>query len=917
MTNPNDITYLIDGSGYIFRAFYAIQRLTTKAGFPTNALYGFLKMMQRTIAQANSSKVAVIFDAGRKTFRNDLYPEYKANRSECPPELVEQMPFFREISRALGLPVLECVGYEADDIIATLTAKLVANGQQVVVVSGDKDLMQLVSDQVQIWDTMKDQRYGISGVIEKFGVGPSQVTEILALTGDSSDNIPGVDGVGPKTATQLIQKYSTVEGVISHVEDIKNDAEIRNRKKIAESISSNLELLRLARRLVEVDYNVPLQALQDGNCDIEALLTKREIDADHLGELFERFEFTSLFKEFQKIIGVSRNAKAAAAFDYKTVSAQDFAAWSRELYAQREFSFDLETTSLKLHEAKIVGISYCWNDSAAWYVPIGHSALDSSAQPNQVLWSELSRTLGAIFADSTVKKCGQNLKYDVSILEINGIPVRGVSFDSMVAAYLLNPDSRSFNLTALANDLLQLPVIEYEQVTEGVADFAAVSIEAATRYACQDAHYAWLLKEKLLPLVNEATLTRVLNELEMPLVPVLAHMERLGVKVDRELLCSMSAEFELQLKELEVKIYSCADCEFNINSPKQLADLFFNKLAISTKGIKKTKTGFSTDSSVLEKLADIHPLPALILEYRGLHKLKSTYTDALVEVISPVTGRVHTRLNQTITSTGRLSSSEPNLQNIPVQSQTGGRIRSAFIPESGSFFIAADYSQIELRLLAHLSADETLIRAFNAGVDIHASTAREIMGLSANDEVTDHQRRLGKTINFGIVYGMGPFSLAKQLGVPVQQASAYITNYFNRYPRVKGYFSKLEEAALSNGEVQTIFGRKRIISSIDTSGRDQGFAMRAAINAPLQGSAADIIKLAMIKVEQLLADKFAGAKLILQIHDELLVEAPDHGTAQNAQLIEAIKDAMESVITLSVPLKVDAGSGRNWQEAQS
>jgi DNA polymerase-1 len=911
MTTSSDRTYLIDGSGYIFRAFFAIQRLSTKSGFPTNALFGFLKMIQKTVSEANSSKIAIIFDAGKKTFRNDLYPEYKANRTECPPELLEQMPYFSELSRALGLPVLLCPGYEADDIIATLTSKLVEKKQDVVIVSGDKDLMQLVSEHVQIWDTMKDKHYDIEGVKEKFGVPPSQVTEVLGLMGDSSDNVPGVDGIGPKTATQLIQKYGTVENIITKVEEIKNDPEIRNRKKIGESIESGLEILRLSRKLVEVDPNVPLDEIQDGSANIEELLTKKELDVAHLRELFEKFEFHSLFKDFQRILGASHNKEIADGFDYKAVLADDFADWVRSLAAQGEFSFDLETTSLSLHEAQIVGASFCWDDSSAWYVPLGHKG-----ESGQVSWNDFAEATREIFADRKVSKCGQNLKYDIGVLGIHGIPVEGVTFDSMVAAYLLNPDSRSFNLTALAHEFLQLPVIEYDVVTEGAQDFSEVTIPKATRYACQDAHYAWLLKGKLLPMIDEAGLAKVFNVLEVPLIPLLARMESVGVKVDRARLKQMSVEFEDQLKGLESRIYELAGCEFNINSTKQLAEVLFTKLGISTKGVKKTKSGFSTDSSVLEKLSETHDLPKLILEFRSLHKLKSTYTDALQEDVCEKTGRVHTRLNQTITSTGRLSSSDPNLQNIPIKSKEGGRIRSAFIPEKGSFFVAADYSQIELRLLAHLSSDENLIRAFKEGTDIHANTAREIMGLSQGDEVTDNERRVGKTINFGIVYGMGAFRLGKELGIPVGQASSYIQNYFSRYPRVKAYFAKLEEAALSNGEVQTIFGRKRVISSIDTSGRDQGFALRAAINAPLQGSAADIIKVAMIEVDKLLREKFPASSLILQIHDELLIEAPDHGAAKNKELLDAVQQAMEGVMELSVPLKVDVGSGHSWQEAQ-
>lgn len=912
MTQPHETTYLIDGSGYIFRAFYAIQRLSTKDGFPTNALFGFLKMVLKTIDTANSSKVAIIFDAGRKTFRNDLYPEYKANRDECPPELVQQMPYFRELSKAIGLPVLEAPGYEADDIIATLTAKLVAQKKDVVIVSGDKDLMQLVSDHVTIWDTMKDKRYKAPEVVEKFGVEPTQVTEVLALTGDTSDNVPGVDGVGPKTAAQLIVKYNDVEGVISNIEAIKSDAEIRNRKKIAETIEANLDQLRLARKLVEVDSKVPLQEISGDGENIDELLSKRDVDAEHLGDLFNRFEFTTLFKEFKNVLGAAARQKTSDHYTYKTILAADFPAWCEEFLQQKDFAFDLETTALEIHNAEIVGISVCWDDKVAYYIPVGHKGAEG-----QVTWSSFVEHTTRHFANPEVKKSGQNIKYDISILELNGISVEGVAFDTMVAAYLLNPDSRSFNLTALAEEFLHLPVIEYDEVTDGAENFSGVTIEAATQYACQDAHYAWLLKGILGPRLEEEGLTKVFEKLEVPLVPVLARMERVGVKVDAKTLESMSAEFAGQLSELEKQIYSHAGQQFNINSPKQLTEIFFDKLGISTKGVKKTKTGFSTDSSVLEKLAEVHPLPALILEYRSLHKLKSTYTDALAQVINPKTGRVHTRLNQTVTSTGRLSSSDPNLQNIPVQSEAGRRIRSAFIPESGKFFIAADYSQIELRLLAHLSGDKNMIAAFNEGTDIHANTAREIMGLGAFDEVSDEIRRIGKTINFGIVYGMGAFRLSRELGIPVHQATTYINNYFARYPRVKEYFAKLEDAAMSNGEVQTIFGRKRVISAIDTSGRDSGFAMRAAINAPLQGSAADIIKIAMIKVDSMLRSSGIDAKLILQIHDELLIEAADRGAAENEKLMRSVQEAMESVMELSVPLKVDAGSGRTWTEAQA
>jgi DNA polymerase-1 len=917
MTETKHTAYLIDGSGYIFRAFYGVAPLSTKDGFPTNALYGFVRMLFKTLTLAGSERVAVVFDAGKKTFRNDLDPEYKANRSECPPELLKQMPHFSELCSALGVTVLQQQGYEADDIIGTLVEKLATDDTEVVVVSGDKDLMQLVTSRVTIWDTMKDQRFGIPQVIEKFGVPPEKVVEILALTGDASDNVAGIDGVGPKTAAQLIEKYQSVEGVIASTAAIKEDSSIRNRKKIAEAIESNPERLRLSRRLVEIDRKVPLEGPLGGDVgkldNMDELLTRRELDGAHLGALFDRFEFSTLLKEFPKVVSKRSTTDAQKDFVYKTVRRADFADWLLQFLKQDQFSFDTETTSLAIHEAKIVGLSFCWHNSEAYYIPLGHT----QSPEEQVSWSEFKAGVAAHFANASVKKSGQNIKYDISVLELNGIHVAGVDFDSMVAAYLLNPDSRTFNLTALANDFLSLPVIEFEEVTAGAKDFSDVALEPATRYAAQDAHYAWLLKGVLLPRIEEEGLLKVLHELEVPLIPVLASMERSGVGVDVETLRKMSAEFQAQLLILETQIYTCAGQEFNINSTKQLAEILFVKLGIPTKGLKKTKTGISTDSSVLERLADQHPLPQLILEYRLLHKLKSTYTDALVEDISPITGRVHTKLNQTITGTGRLSSSDPNLQNIPIQSVEGRRIRSAFIPAPGKILISADYSQIELRLLAHMSDDANLIRAFRDGVDIHASTAREIMGLAVHEEVPDDVRRIGKTINFGIVYGMGAFRLSRELGIPVSQASNYINNYFDRYPRVREYFKRLEEEATANGFVQTIFGRKRVIGSIDTGGRDQGFAMRAAINAPIQGSAADIIKLAMIKVAELLKTLSYDASLVLQIHDELLVECSDRGEADNKNAMNLLTTTMEEVLQLSVPLRVEAGMGYTWQEAQS
>jgi len=913
MENSAHPVYLIDGSGYIFRAFYAVQPLTTKDGFPTNALFGFIRMLLRTLTEASSDRIAIVFDAGRETFRNELYPEYKANRTECPPELVKQMPYFREVSRALGLPVLEQKGFEADDIIATLADRLAAVNDDVVIVSGDKDLMQLVTDRVSIWDTMKDQRYGPAEVTEKFGVPPEQVVEVLALMGDTSDNVPGVDGVGPKTAAQLIQKYQSVEGVIAHLSEVKDDSSIRNRRKIVEAIESDLDQVRLCRKLVEVDRCVPLKNEGDSQIHMAEMLQRREIDGTQLRDLLNRFEFTSLLRDFPDVQVQNTEPFESLNEHYHLVLKSDFETWVTTFVEQSAFAFDLETTSLAVHEAKIIGISICWNETEAYYIPIAHK----ERAEEQVSWSDFCEAVGERFLSANVKKCGQNIKYDISVFELNGLSVAGIEFDSMVAAYLLNPDARSYNLTVLAREFLNRATIEFEDVTTGLNDFSEVPLNKALQYAGQDAHYAWLLREKLQAKLRDGNLETLMADFEVPLIPVLARMERNGIGVDLAKLKEMSREFEEQLKQLEQRIFAAADFQFNINSPKQLADVLFAKLAIPTKGVKKTKTGLSTDSSVLEKIAHLHPLPQLVLDYRLLHKLKSTYTDTLANEVSPVTHRVHTKLNQTITATGRLSSSEPNLQNIPIQSSEGRRIRSAFVPGKGNILFSVDYSQIELRLLAHLSGDENLIHAFVENDDIHSRTAREILGISANEEVPTEARRMGKTINFGIVYGMGAFRLARELGIPVARATEYINNYFNRYPRVKEYFKRLEEEATSEGVVHTLFGRKRIIAALDTSGRDQGFALRAAINAPLQGTAADIIKLAMIKVDAFLCGLKKQDTLVLQIHDELLLECEDKGQAANQALVRQVVEIMEHVVELAVPLRVDAGMGYNWNEAQS
>lgn len=914
----NTRVYLVDGSGYIFRAFYAVQPLTTKDGFPTNALFGFTRMLLKLLTASDSQHVVVVFDAGRDTFRKEMYEDYKAHRKETPEELVKQLPYFKEIAAALGLPVYELQGYEADDIIGTFADRFTKAGIETVVVTGDKDLMQLVDERVSIWDTLKDKHYYRKEVEEKFGVPPEKVVEFLGIAGDSSDNVPGLSGAGPKTALQLIQKFGDIETILKSVEAIRADPEIRNRKKLAETIEADPEILKTSRKLVEIDRHTPVKIAHNGGTAVIQDLSDEEVlgyslrkphDKDKLGELLHRFEFISLAKELDVVLRLPIEPKDK--IKVEVIDARRFKSWAKELSALPEFAFDVETTSLDVRAAKIVGASFSNDAQSAVYVPIGHVSPGSF---EQVAAEEFFSTLKPIFESEKIKKCGQNLKYDISILAEQGIEVRGTAFDSMLASYCLNPDRGSHGLTALASEYLGERVIEYDDLVGEAPDFSHVAIDKAAEYAGQDANFAWRLKEVLGKKIAEEGLGEVFDKIEVPLISVLSRMERRGVLIDAALLGKMSGELSVKCEDLQKKIYEAAGTEFNMNSPKQLSEILFVKLGIPTKGLKKTKTGISTDSSVLERLAHQHPLPGLILDYRGLFKLKSTYVDALPAQISAYTGRLHAKFNQAVTGTGRLSSSDPNLQNIPIQTAEGRRIRTAFIADEGRSIISADYSQIELRLLAHLSKDKTLIAAFREGRDIHEATAREILRIPPLLEVTSEQRRIGKTINFGLIYGMGPYRLARELGIPNALAEEYIDEYFARYAGVKEFFAAMEHKANTEGVVATLFGRKRYIASIDASGRDQGFVLRAALNAPIQGTAADLVKIAMIAIDAKAESEAPGLSMIMQIHDELVFECPE-------PLVEAavklIRREMEGAASLLVPLKVDVGVGSNWEEAHN
>lgn len=909
--------YLIDGSGYIFRAFFATPPLSTSEGFPTNALFGFARMLMKLVRDLNSKDIVMVFDAGKETFRNELYADYKANRSECPEELAPQMPYFRELSEALGFTILQQEGVEADDIIGTVSDFCLSHGVEVVVVSADKDLTQLVNEQVTVYDPMRDRTFTPATVREKFGVEPSQMVEYLAIAGDSSDNIPGLRGAGPKTAAQLVHRYGSVENILARLEEIVDDKSIRNRKKLVETMRSDPEILRLSRTLVavkrDVCLNVPLhgEVRNLGDLSIEEFeqaLERGEPQADALLRLVEKFEFQSLMKEFGKEFG-TLSPELSQTSQYKTVLRADFDSFVSRLREQEEFAFDCETDGLDTTEALIIGVAFCWDRKESFYIPLRHTGAQASEQIDPATFLAV---LAPIFADANIKKTGQNLKFDIEVLLHAGMEVRGVAFDTLIASYLLNPDRSRSDLGTLSQEFLGVRVSEFSDVVPKGGTFGDVALDQATQYAAEDAHAAFLLVQELRPRIESEELTEVFHELEMPLVSVLANMELRGVQLDLKLLQAMSDEFEDTLTALRAQIFEASGCEFNINSPKQLSEVLFEKLQISTKGLRRTKTGISTNHAVLEKIRHLHPVPDLLLEYRSIHKLKSTYVDALPAQISPATGRLHTSLNQAVTGTGRLSSSNPNLQNIPVQSAEGRRIRQAFIAPEGKLLLSADYSQIELRLLAHLSGDENLCAAFQGGCDIHAATARELLGLKDDADLTQEQRRIGKTINFGIIYGMGPFRLARDLGISYENANRYIEEYFARYPKVQQYFQSLEQQGEREGFVSTISGRKRYLSQIDFSGRDSGFLRRVALNAPLQGSAADIIKKAMVELEDSLRAAPFQCEMILQIHDELLFEV-EHDAASTAE--DHVRRAMENVWRLRVPLRVDVGTGKNWREA--
>lgn len=878
--------YLVDGSGYIFRAYYAIRSLSTSKGLPTNAIYGFTTMLLKLIREKKPDHLAVVLDAGRKTFRNEEYTEYKANRLEPPDDLVPQFPYIPKVIRALNIPCLHLENFEADDVIATIARRLSTEKLKTVIVTGDKDLMQLVSDDITLLDTMKDRAIGFQEVEERFGVTPDRVPDILGLAGDSSDNIPGVPGVGEKTATKLLQEYGSLEGVIENVDLIKG--------KLKEKIRDHVEEARLFKKLTTVRDDVPIEYNFD---DFKI----RDPDPEALRKLFEELEFHSLSVDLLR-------QKKLSSDQYQLVQTkQALKEMISELGESAGYALDTETTSVDAMRADLVGLSFCAKEGKAYYVPIGHVN-----ESNQLNRENVLESLRSLLEGGKVPQYGQNIKYDFTVFKRHGIELGSVVFDTMVAAYCVNP-SGNHGLDSLSIEYLQHKCTSYKDVV-GTGKkqilFSQVPLDEACRYAAEDADVTYRLVEVLRQKLTESKQQKLFEEIEMPLVNVLTKMEMDGVKLDRKKLKDLSKEYDKKIGDLMRKIYKESGEEFNINSTKQLAVILFEKLGLPI--IRRTKTGYSTDTEVLQTLAASYAICQYLLDYRALTKLKSTYVDALPQLIHPKTGRVHTSFNQTVAATGRLSSSDPNLQNIPVRSEEGKRIREAFVAEKDFILIDADYSQIELRVLAHLSEDKRLLSAFKQNEDIHAATAAGLFGVQES-KVTDAQRAIAKTVNFGVLYGQSAFGLSSQLGIEVGEAHDYIENFYRTYSGVAAYKEKVLKDLKKRGSVETLMGRRRYFPDFENANKAvKANVERMAFNTVFQGSAADIIKKAMID----LSDALEGTKtrMILQVHDELMFEAPKKDVHSITQLVI---EKMTGAARLKIPLNVSVGTGTNWAEAKA
>ncbi len=898
--------FLIDGSALAYRSYFAfIQNpLINSRGENTSAIYGFIRTLFKIFDEEKPDYIAVVFDTSEPTFRHKAYKAYKATREKMPDEMSEQLPILRQVIEALRIPIIEVPGYEADDILATLALKAKERGLQVFLVTSDKDLMQLVDSDIKIYNLRRRideaEILGPPEVEEKMGVPPEQIRDFLALVGDSSDNIPGVPKVGKKTAQSLLREYRSLDNLLDHLDEVASNS-------VRESLRQNTDQARVSQQLVTLDTNVPI------DLDLDQLRLK-EPDQQKTLELFTRLEFASLM---DRIAGETKIDTT----HYHTVRDEpQLRALVDKLKQAGHFTFDLETTSQNPMMAEIVGFSFSCKEGEAFYVPVSAppEGADPYAhltmQPKQGGEIDLREALGPILTDESLAKNAQNAKYDILVLSQYGIRVRGLRFDTMLASYLLNPTGRQHNLDLLALEHLNIKKIPTsELIGKGKKQISMrdVPLNLVARYACEDADVTERLRRLFEPRLKEAGLWELFQEVEIPLIPVLVHMEETGVALDRPYLEAMSRDMEQQLRALEETIYEMAGERFNINSTQQLARILFEKLKLPTG--RRTKTGYSTDAAVLEKLAKDYELPRKLLEYREISKLKSTYVDALPRLINPRTGRVHTSYNQTVAATGRLSSSDPNLQNIPIRTEIGRQIRRAFIPgKPGWKILDADYSQIELRIMAHLSKDENLIRAFQNGEDVHRATAANVFGVPP-EAVTPELRRRAKEINFGIMYGMGVYGLAQRLEITPEEAQTIIQEYFVKYPGVNDFIIRTLNEARQKGYVTTLLNRRRYLPEILSENRRvREFAERTAINTPIQGTAADMIKVAMIRIDRRLQEEKLQSKMIMQVHDELVFEAPEE---ELETLRALVAYEMANALKLDVPIKVDIGIGNNWLEA--
>ena len=885
------VLYLIDATATIHRAYHAIRGLSTSAGLPTNAVFGFTRMLIKLLQDWSPEYIALCFDSKGKTFRHEMYPDYKATRPPMPEDMRVQLSYIRDVSEAFRLPVIELPGFEADDLIGTLAARAEKAGFSVVMVTGDKDFIQLVTDAVSIWDPMKDKVTNLEEVRKTFELDPGQIIDVMGFSGDTSDNVPGVPGIGPKTALSLIQTFGSMAQVYERIDEVAS-------KSVRRKLSDHKDQAFLSRSLVTIHTDVPLPVhLEDFKANSP--------DTAALAKLFKTLEFRQLQQDYPVPDDLTRKHYAAV------MTREELDQLVSNLSSARIISLDTETTSKDPMKAELVGLSFCVTAGEAFYIPVGHVYPEAPAQldPDLVL-----NTLKPLLESPAIPKLGQNIKYDAIVLARCGIHLQGVVFDDMVASYLINPSLRAHSLDQIAIDHLNHKTITFQEVTgKGVhAGFQTVPIESATPYACEDADIALMAREVLLPKLESLGLMNLLESVEIPLIGVLMRMEMAGVCVDCDRLRLLSKSFESQIADMETRIFAVAGETFNIQSHQQLGQILFEKLKLPTQKKTKKKTGYSTDVEVLTQLAIHHELPDLVLRHRTLSKLKSTYTDALLDLVHPETSRIHTSYNQTVTATGRLSSSDPNLQNIPIRTEEGRQIRSAFIPRKRWVMVSADYSQIELRILAHCSEDPLLIDAFIKDEDIHSRTASEVFG-GLPCMMTPELRRQAKIINFGILYGMGAFSLSRELGISQKMAKAYIDQYFKRYRGVKDYTEQTIDLARQTRKTSTLLGRIRLLPDINSQNANvRSFAERIAVNTPIQGTAADLIKLAMIQTDADFREKGFEAAMLMTVHDELVFEVPEH---ELETVTTRIRDIMEGVWQLKVPLKVNIASGKNWAEA--